>query len=794
MKIAFGLLGIAVLALSSMGAMAGDAVLGSPDFRPTPEHPIGWRGDWTGRYPAANPVTEFSYYPKSPSWGLRYQLNKPAAGDDGKNAIEVKRRTLLEWLVLAPVEAKSLDEETIPSEAALEPSENDKAGELVWRKYAIDAAKAAANVSVPMLPMDALATGKPNGMAYAHVYLYSQVKGKIEFYTCQSKAAKIWVNGKVVHNDPKGGQSTPALNYVCYAACEHWKGELMMLGRGGTHIPVELEKGWNRVLIKGNSTLNLHLVETPDVAYEKKNVVWATKLPNWSNSMPIVVGDKIYLMAEPDDLLCINKQDGKILWTRKTTYVDAASPEDKKRFAQFKELDALNEALKKEPDVGKRTEIRKSTLVLLKQVDEEDAKSNPEYQEIYKLQALLKDPKAAEADKAQAVETIKKKLAELKCVREVNPLYQVIEPISDQIKAADTKADDKAAMTKKLQEFMGTLGPKPRYAFNPASHVGGVGYACPTPVCDGKRIYILINGMGIAAGYDLEGNAKWVQLLTDMGDPGAFHNSTPVLVDNKFICMRGSVLRAFDAETGKVLWTSSDLRKRVGVDMWHGFGTGANFSSSPCAAKIGGTSVVFFDSAIARVSDGKVLAQIHLGFGGNVRATPFADGDNVWLAGNFEMARMPLPAEAKEGMVLTKNSDEKWQSGDIAFYSSPVVHDGLAYGMRQDGQLWVYQANPVKQLYVQNTGLDYINDYDHVGSVASLTLGGKYIYMVSNMGVIVIVEPGKTFKQVARNQMGYCVDRIFNYEPTEIFQTAPIFEGERTYLRGEQNLYCIGTK
>jgi outer membrane protein assembly factor BamB len=34
--------------------------LGSPDFRPTPERPFGWRGDGTGRFPGATPPTEWS--------------------------------------------------------------------------------------------------------------------------------------------------------------------------------------------------------------------------------------------------------------------------------------------------------------------------------------------------------------------------------------------------------------------------------------------------------------------------------------------------------------------------------------------------------------------------------------------------------------------------------------------------------------------------------------------------------------------------------------------------------------
>src|SRR5439155_743464 len=35
-------------------------LLGSPEFRPTADRPIGWRGDWTGRFPGAQPPTTWS--------------------------------------------------------------------------------------------------------------------------------------------------------------------------------------------------------------------------------------------------------------------------------------------------------------------------------------------------------------------------------------------------------------------------------------------------------------------------------------------------------------------------------------------------------------------------------------------------------------------------------------------------------------------------------------------------------------------------------------------------------------
>jgi len=39
---------------------AGSPSLGSADYRPTPEQPFGWRGDGSGRFPGATPVTEWS--------------------------------------------------------------------------------------------------------------------------------------------------------------------------------------------------------------------------------------------------------------------------------------------------------------------------------------------------------------------------------------------------------------------------------------------------------------------------------------------------------------------------------------------------------------------------------------------------------------------------------------------------------------------------------------------------------------------------------------------------------------
>jgi outer membrane protein assembly factor BamB len=52
-----------VLILTSVGRSAepsSSAPLGSPNYRPTPERPFGWRGDGSGQFPGATPVIEWS--------------------------------------------------------------------------------------------------------------------------------------------------------------------------------------------------------------------------------------------------------------------------------------------------------------------------------------------------------------------------------------------------------------------------------------------------------------------------------------------------------------------------------------------------------------------------------------------------------------------------------------------------------------------------------------------------------------------------------------------------------------
>ncbi len=55
------------------------------------------------------------------------------------------------------------------------------------------------------------------------------------------------------------------------------------------------------------------------------HVLWSTAMPSWSNSSPILVGDKIFVASEPATLICLSAADGKILWQRTNPIEDAVS-------------------------------------------------------------------------------------------------------------------------------------------------------------------------------------------------------------------------------------------------------------------------------------------------------------------------------------------------------------------------------------------------------------------------------------------------------------------------------------
>jgi len=52
--------------------------------------------------------------------------------------------------------------------------------------------------------------------------------------------------------------------------------------------------------------------------FTAKGIRWAVHMPGHSNATPLVVGDRVFTTSDPNDLVCLDKNTGKVLWVRST--------------------------------------------------------------------------------------------------------------------------------------------------------------------------------------------------------------------------------------------------------------------------------------------------------------------------------------------------------------------------------------------------------------------------------------------------------------------------------------------
>ncbi|MCY3020820.1 MAG: PQQ-binding-like beta-propeller repeat protein [Planctomycetota bacterium] len=334
----------------------------------------GWRGNWTGLYPDATPVTEWSREPKGPIWGLTCQAAKPADGAP-KSGRPHDKGLIVDWLVLGPLPVadavKEFDKEHVPDEATLSPNTDDKVGELAWTRLEINRKITFGPTELEWANLGGDTKLKKNRIAYAHSYLYCERAGKLAAVVDHVCGLKIRVNGAVVYNKP---QTVSALG--AYTRISNCKKELVNPHSG--MFEFEVKQGWNRVLAKSNSDnrdgwnalqFSLRLADAEPVSYEEKNIVWATPLPERTNACPLVVGDKVFTVAEPDELLCLDKKTGKILWRRINGFFEATPEEERKASPVFAQIAPLAAELEQTYDYEKGLELRRKVRDLLNGVD-----------------------------------------------------------------------------------------------------------------------------------------------------------------------------------------------------------------------------------------------------------------------------------------------------------------------------------------------------------------------------------------------------------------------------------------
>ena len=100
--------------------------------------------------------------------------------------------------------------------------------------------------------------------------------------------------------------------------------------------PAWAAPGW-----RGDGTGRFPEATPPQDWSMEANILWKTKLADWSNASPMLEDNRIFVCIEPSTLVCLSATDGSILWERTNTYEDVLTAED---MALHKEAEALREA------------------------------------------------------------------------------------------------------------------------------------------------------------------------------------------------------------------------------------------------------------------------------------------------------------------------------------------------------------------------------------------------------------------------------------------------------------------
>jgi outer membrane protein assembly factor BamB len=301
-------------------------LLGSPEWKPAPEKPVGWRGDGTGRFPAAEPPIQWGRTIRGFYAQLQCLGGKPPG--PGKAGELLNMGFLRDWVILGPFDTKDfktgIDEDLLKDEATLQPQAGSKTAGKAWTPWHISVENQSRSDGKLLLDF-AQAYGKtsqqewqnhPGSMepwaGFAQTGVWSPVAGKVRLRLEGVSTRKAWFNGAPVK----------------------------MPGQYEASPVVELRPGWNNLVVKAVSTKGgwnfaAHAAPLPPYEYETENIQWMTRMPGPSWCSPIIVGDRIFVSADGGTLVCLNKADGRVLWMRSTTYYHAVDPAEQKKFADL---------------------------------------------------------------------------------------------------------------------------------------------------------------------------------------------------------------------------------------------------------------------------------------------------------------------------------------------------------------------------------------------------------------------------------------------------------------------------
>lgn len=319
------------------------------------------------------------------------------------------------------------------------------------------------------------------------------------------------------------------------------------------------------------------------------------------------------------------------------------------------------------------------------------------------------------------------------------------------------------------------LGPERK-----GKHRNGSG-SNPSLAADGQGLFAYFKS-GLLARLDLAGGVTWKTGLQErFGQDSLFWDigSSPVLTKQDVVVAvmhhGNSFLAAFDKATGAVHWKVA-RNYETPLEGDHSYAT-------PIVLPKDGQEIVLVWGALHltahRAEDGQILWSCG---DFNPEATTYWPAvSSAVVAG--DMVVVPYGRGARlHGIRLGGTGDvtathRAWLRKDTgSFVPTPSVSQGRVYLLRDRGEMECIDAGTGKTVWSGALPKDGSNYY------ASPLVAGGHVYAAREDGVVFVARVEGKFEVVSENDMG---ERII---------ASPVAVANRLLLRGEKNLFCLGTK
>ena len=478
-----------------------------------------------------------------------------------------------------------------------------------------------------------------------------------------------------------------------------------------------------------------------------KNIVWKTPMPGPSFSQPIVVGDKVLALADPNWLVCLGAADGKILWRKQVDHTTAMPPD----------------VAAKAREAGAFWEDQISQYSIWLDLQRGYHPQLPQDQ-------IDRAVKAADQHEFAVNGTGQ---ANFDMMSRSDPLWE--------------------RCLKDERDYS---------LYNFGHWEGLLTHTFATPVSDGQCVYVSMANDQVAC-YDLEGRCKWLvwdrPRLAKADEMHVRYSMSPFLVGNRLIVAACGELRAYDKHTGKKLWGVFHL-KDFGM-YWIKVGTPV-----PMRLTLEGQP---FDvllspgSGIYRVDDGRRVGTLPpmTGYEGSTALTDGAiyvrkdapdGGNSLRVAGRFKA----VSADQVEFQELWRTTAPRKSSPN----ASDVLCDGWIYSP-QEGRRIELSSGKAESLTPARP--DYCSPA--LGGKLLVTIaGGKYGQREKHPGVMTA-----QVESIAGQAAPLTLERAFvdqRYEEDQAYRlkwrwrgnadsmsnSSPMFQANRMFFRTIGYLWCVG--